>query len=417
MIGLAARDALELGLHRKQSIWDTFEDDATRTLAMRVFWCLYVLDRRWSFGTGLSFAIVDRDVDPALPEPVSPLSHLHSNFFHSKLIPLQGPEHAYLKSMVGYGRLCSKIWEAIPPFEPSLHPIPDALVDELDLEMQEWYHSIPFNLQLRHPRLGMAQAPQPADLQRIRTMLYLRGNHARCLLYRHYLLSPATVSQNLKRAWLVVHIAEDSIEVLTHLRATTVLYAGQPHAFHYFLLSALAIIFLAVCHAPADFTTHCRKRFFEATELIKSFSQHSLACKRLWKTIRSLLCRLKAVGLQGNGEETISANQPFKVSEKTPAAIAGDASRDLASNAAGGLMFSPTTTAINSAMDGYNTPHLSSGGSEIDQDFMSVFDALGQGYFHAPNDQGDVDITRYPADFDFVTDLGGDILRQFQGFV
>jgi hypothetical protein len=28
------------------------------------------LDRRWSFGTSLSFALVDRDIDPELPEPV-----------------------------------------------------------------------------------------------------------------------------------------------------------------------------------------------------------------------------------------------------------------------------------------------------------------------------------------------------------
>lgn len=76
MIGLAARDALEFGLHRRQSIWETFEDEATRQLATRAFWCLYVLDRRWSFGTGLSFAIVDRDVDPELPEPVSLLPSL-----------------------------------------------------------------------------------------------------------------------------------------------------------------------------------------------------------------------------------------------------------------------------------------------------------------------------------------------------
>jgi regulator of sirC expression with transglutaminase-like and TPR domain len=40
-------------------------------MAARVFWVIYVLDRRWSFGTSLSFALVDRDIDPELPEPVS----------------------------------------------------------------------------------------------------------------------------------------------------------------------------------------------------------------------------------------------------------------------------------------------------------------------------------------------------------
>lgn len=61
---------LELGLHRKRSLYENYPDPVHRSLAVRVFWCIYVLDRRWSFGTGLSFALIDRDIDPRLPEPV-----------------------------------------------------------------------------------------------------------------------------------------------------------------------------------------------------------------------------------------------------------------------------------------------------------------------------------------------------------
>lgn len=70
-IGLAAREALVLGLHRKGTLIDTFTDKRSRSLAMRTFWCIYALDRRWSFGTSLSFALTDEDIDPELPEPVS----------------------------------------------------------------------------------------------------------------------------------------------------------------------------------------------------------------------------------------------------------------------------------------------------------------------------------------------------------
>jgi hypothetical protein len=37
---------------------------------VRVFWSVYALDRRWSFGTGMPFAFQDADIDPLLPEPV-----------------------------------------------------------------------------------------------------------------------------------------------------------------------------------------------------------------------------------------------------------------------------------------------------------------------------------------------------------
>jgi hypothetical protein len=70
-IGLAVREALEMGLHRRKSLFDNFEDPESRRLATRVFWCVYVLDRRWSFGTSLPFALADRDIDPSLPEPAS----------------------------------------------------------------------------------------------------------------------------------------------------------------------------------------------------------------------------------------------------------------------------------------------------------------------------------------------------------
>lgn len=46
-------------------------DEEQRTGAMLTFWSVYCLDRRWSFGTGMPFALQDSDIDPNLPKPVS----------------------------------------------------------------------------------------------------------------------------------------------------------------------------------------------------------------------------------------------------------------------------------------------------------------------------------------------------------
>ena len=67
---MAGRETLEVGLHRRASLLENFKDTPERDLAMRCFWCVYILDRRWSYGTSLSFGISDRDIDPQLPEPV-----------------------------------------------------------------------------------------------------------------------------------------------------------------------------------------------------------------------------------------------------------------------------------------------------------------------------------------------------------
>ncbi|KAM0237835.1 hypothetical protein ACHAP5_008904 [Fusarium lateritium] len=283
-IGIAAREALEMGLHRKRSLLDNFKDPDSRRLATRVFWCVYVLDRRWSFGTSLSFALVDKDVDPELPKP--------------------DEEYLYLQCMVGYGQLCSKIWEAIPPFGSASQSIPDDTAAALDLKTQDWMDSIPAHLRLRHPRLGLAPRAQPRLPHRLRALLYLRGNYSRILIYRHNLMSTASIAASPQNAWLVVDIAQDTIQVLVHLHATTDIYSRQQNVFNYFLLSALAVLFLAVCHAPDIFAGPCRKTFSEGVELVRGLSRHNIVSKRLWKSIRGMIPRMKTFGFpHTNGEE------------------------------------------------------------------------------------------------------------------
>jgi hypothetical protein len=69
--GLAARHCLELGLHRRDTYTTLFPDPEEQADAVRAFWTIYVLDRRWSFGTGMPFALQDADIDTNVPKPVS----------------------------------------------------------------------------------------------------------------------------------------------------------------------------------------------------------------------------------------------------------------------------------------------------------------------------------------------------------
>lgn len=62
------RLAIEFGLHRRKTYEKLKEEDQNQ--AMLVFWAIYNLDRRWSFGTGMPFALQDSDIDPDLPKPV-----------------------------------------------------------------------------------------------------------------------------------------------------------------------------------------------------------------------------------------------------------------------------------------------------------------------------------------------------------
>ncbi|KAI3556950.1 fungal specific transcription factor [Colletotrichum abscissum] len=279
-IGIAARASLEMGLHQNLSLTDNFPDPKTRSLAVRVFWCVYVLDRRWSFGTSLSFALFDRDIDPNLPEP--------------------SEDFQYLRCLIGYGRLCSKAWDALPPFSAPSQSIPKDTVAFLDFTAQTWLNSIPPDLQLRHPQHGSIPTAQPRSIRRLRALLYLRGNHIRTLIHRHHVISSASIEADVEKARLVVDIAIDSISVLVHLSETSDIYERQQSAFNYFLLSSLAVIFLAVCHGTRIFAEPCRDSFLAAVELVKCFSRQGTASRRLWKSIRGLLPLAHRIGLRGD---------------------------------------------------------------------------------------------------------------------
>ncbi|OBS28350.1 hypothetical protein FPOA_02289 [Fusarium poae] len=268
-IGNAGRECIEAGLHRRASLLENFKDPQERDLALRCFWCAYILDRRWSYGTSLSFGISDRDIDPQLPDPT---------------------HHPYLMCMVSYARLCSKVWEELP-LDSSPLSVPKDKVDLFDFLTQKWMHSIPHNLQLVFPRLSQAPQQQSRTLQRLRTLLYLRGNHIRSLVLRHHVMSTANLRADLQGAQLVVSLAQDTIQVLLHLNETSDIYARQKPTFNYFLTAALASILLAVCNAPDVFANRCRQDFRDAVKLLENISQQGQVSRRLWKSIRGIINR------------------------------------------------------------------------------------------------------------------------------
>lgn len=282
-----------MGLHRRQSLIDNFRDAKLREKAIHIFWVVYELDRRWSFGTSLSFALNDRDIDPQLPEP--------------------GNDYPYLKSMVAYARLCSRVWEALPPYGSSLQLIPKETEDYLDFITQSWLGSVPQDLQFKHPRLGVATRGQPRHLHRLRTLLYLRGNHVRTLIHRHHVLTPENIKADLQSARLAVDIAKDSIQVLLHLNESSDVYIREQSVYHYYLLSALAVVLLAVCHGAHHFAESCREPFTSAIELVKGFSRHSTASRRLWRSIRGLLPVVKSL----NNRVTTRTTDAAEASKQT----------------------------------------------------------------------------------------------------
>jgi hypothetical protein len=136
-----------------------------------------------------------------------------------------------------------------------------------------------------------------ATQKRLQALLYLRGNHLRLLLNRHQVMSTTNIHADIPAAQRLVDLATDSIHVLVRLRLGSDVYLRQQVAFNYFLVNALATIFLAVCHEPSMFASQCKESFYSAVEVIRVFSSRSHVSKRLWRSIKGLLPQAQRLGL------------------------------------------------------------------------------------------------------------------------
>ena len=300
--------------------------------------------------------------------------------------------------MVGYARLCSKLWDAIPPLGAPNRAIPPHTTKALDLSTQAWLDSIPPHLQLRHPRASNSQS---RVVNRLRALLHLRGNITRISIYQHHLLSTASINANLSAVWLIVDVARDSIQVLTHLNATTDIYSRQQNAFNYFLLSAVAVIALAVCHAPEIFAATCARSFLDAISLVRGFSRHSMASRRLWKSIRGLLPRLKSLGLSSEVRQSdASIHDPHGTSgvqHQTYASI----NQDEEFTQSGGVASRPYDVSGNNGV-----PYM----ADFSSDLMDIFYALDDGQHFAADFSTD---NFENMDAGFMSTEGAGISRRF----
>lgn len=256
-----------MGLHRKDSLLRSFTNEAEYQDALRKFWVVYALDRRWSFGTGMPFALQDTDIDPTLPEP--------DEMF------------LYLKYITRHNKISTKIWQHNAAFESGNTPKTDE-VGFLDYQILQWYSQLPDSLKFYDMDLPRENEIPDRGLRRLRFLMYLRKNQARISIYRPIMHSATSILQNRAHAETIVGVAKDTVNVITGINRISDIYRTQQICYNYFLVQALAAIFLAVAHAPAVFCHITRDEFYAAIDLIKGFSTKSHTSKRLWRTIRGL---------------------------------------------------------------------------------------------------------------------------------
>lgn len=243
---------------------------------------------------------------------------------HNLTDRIQDESHPYLKHITKYNQIATKVWYHNLAYAAGRNTKKDE-IGFLDYQVIQWYQNLPDRIQSNGQDLTRENEGAGRGLRRLRVLMYMRRNQARISIYRPILHSATSIMENRHYAQNVVDVAKDTINTLTSVNQNSDIYKTQQVLYNYFLVQALAVLFLAVAHAPAVFCSQTRSEFYSAIEIVKGFSTKSHVSKRLWRTVRGLKEMGDKIGLlaRGGGNMLDAEQDPHSDAAVAMAGLAG----------------------------------------------------------------------------------------------
>lgn len=237
-----------------------------------LYWTAYTLDRRWSFGTGLPFAVSDADIRSTGPPLLRDDQSLSS---------------AYLKQMVAYCGISSEIRRSVldQPQSPNNH---DVARDFAHFRVIQWQNNLPKKLRFRGVHDKFDPALEKRGEYKLRLMLHLRANQMRIIILRRS--APISTSseplpmESPSSTQTMLDVAQETIRILVYLGKDTDIYHAQHRTFNHFLETALSSLLLVVCGASLATSSNnppCLGDVMAAIDLIRLLSQKSHITRKL----------------------------------------------------------------------------------------------------------------------------------------
>ncbi|KAI8650652.1 Fungal-trans domain-containing protein [Fusarium keratoplasticum] len=256
------------------------------------YWSVYTLDRRWSFGTGLPFAVQDSDVRyrPSLKD--------------------NSLSCGYLKSMVAYCEISSEVQKSILETPQSI--VSGSKRDFLNFRVVQWQQNLPQGLCFSGIDDKFDPAKEKRGEYKMRLALYLRANQMRIIIHRKFMARSELNTIDATEANVMASITRDSIRVLMQLARDTDIYIAQQKTFNHFLETALSSLLLIMC------STEDLKRFsylsdvVEALELVEQLASQSAIMQNMWCKMQSIKEAIKDIQTKLSGETSSHCGQADK---------------------------------------------------------------------------------------------------------
>lgn len=245
-------------------------------------------------------------------------------------LPEPGAATPYLTCMINYARLSTKIWGLVMGWRSRPKAATSDYCSYLDFQVQQWIQSIPRELRFEQGPLPGGTCSENLDtdpdstggITMLQVLLALQANQLRILVYRQNLLSSESIESNIAGASTAVETAKSTVHMLDYFSRISDIYFQRPEPFNYFLISALAALFLAVLHAPGRFSQVCRPEFYAAVDMVRRSSTRAPTSRRLQKIIRSL----KLIRLNLDSRSQSPSRRQQQKQQQTPSHAPGPVS-------------------------------------------------------------------------------------------
>ncbi|KAI5459327.1 hypothetical protein BGZ63DRAFT_426613 [Mariannaea sp. PMI_226] len=261
-----------------------------KEIGEKVYWTVYTLDRRWSFGTGMPFAVQDSDITQ------------HPGFIEDSL------SSSYLKNMVAYCNIASEVRRSVLDASIKQPTVSESTRDFLNFRVVQWQRNLPSQLQFRGVGDKLDESKESRGEYKMRLVLYLRANQMRTLIYRKLAVQAERNNFSPSSANIMGQIAQDTLRILIDLARETTIYHTQHKTFNHFLETALSSLLLVMCCPGVTQTVSCLGDVIEAIELVQQLSTQSPITRRLGDKLQGIQDVVRNLQSQTQNSRQFPAN-------------------------------------------------------------------------------------------------------------
>ncbi|OJJ05338.1 hypothetical protein ASPVEDRAFT_44823 [Aspergillus versicolor CBS 583.65] len=330
VLSLAIVEACHLGLHR-EIVLNTVPVFCAE-YARRLWWCLYILDRRLALDVGQPFLIQDTNTDTDLPLLLSEttLDQLRHNTATTPVPadePVQGGNTPipYLISMTGYSKIVGKVWNALYQAHSMDRASDPALTDSFEELLAMWERTLPADLACDelnpHSDSYSNAARRPWQLKN-KFLIRIRS------LWLRIIIRKPMRSRSSSIVWIENFDNESTCIALADRIVVFFSRIFEPHRIYTFpflqyLLGAASTILGLVIRTPAFRQRHTSS-VVQAAQMMNTFCANWVSGKTLRSVRRYTDMVAKVVG---GGDARIPGNIAINTPESVPTRLLSDTDR------------------------------------------------------------------------------------------